>query len=125
MNIKKLNYVVETKNNWHVGMVSFVAQRITGLALVFYLIMHVISLSSILAGADQFKGMMESYNTPLFHVAEWLLLACVLFHMFNGLRVMFADWFGITRLQRGMFWVVAIATAAVCLASIPFFFMWR
>lgn len=125
MNIKKLNYIEETSMNWHAGMISFIAQRVTGLALVLYLLLHILSLSSVMSSGENFKEMMESYNTFIFHVCEWLILAAVMFHMFNGIRIIIADWFGVTRLQRGMFWVSAIATAAVVLASVPFFFMWR
>jgi len=125
MNITKLRYVDETFKNWHVGMLSFLGQRITGLALVAYLLMHLLSLSSVLAGSDKFVAMMEAYNKPLYHIVEWLLLVAVVFHLLNGLRIIVADWFGITRLQRAMFWVVAVATAALCLGSIPYFFVWR
>lgn len=125
MNLFKLNYVEETRKNWHAGMISFICQRVTGVALVFYLLLHLFSLSSVLSGEQSFKDMMGSYNTPLFHVAEWLLLACVAFHALNGVRLMVADWFGVTRVQRGMFWLAATATIAMCLASIPFFFLWR
>jgi len=65
------------------------------------------------------------YNSPLFHVLEWALLAAVVFHMFNGLRIVAVDWFGVTRYQRMLFWVAIAASAVVVLGSIPFFFMWR
>jgi succinate dehydrogenase / fumarate reductase cytochrome b subunit len=125
MKLWKLDYVGETFKNWHGGMLSFVAQRITGLVLVLYLFLHLWSLSSILAGGGSFKDAMMAYETPLFRVGEWLLLVAVLFHMLNGLRIIVADWFGLTRLQRGMFWVAAVATVAICGASIPFFILWR
>jgi len=121
----KLKYIDETRQNRHPGMLSFLAQRVSGLALVFFLFAHLLSLSSLLGGGESFTKMMGSYNTPLFHVAEWFVLVAVLFHMLNGLRLIIADWFGMTRLQRGMFWLAAVATAAICLGSIPFFFIWR
>ena len=122
--MKKLGYIRETRLNLHEGMVSFLLQRITGLALVFYLLMHVTTLSSIFGGSSIFRRSLEAYDTPVFHFVEWALLAAVLFHMFNGLRIIIADWLGVTRAQRGMFWVAFLGTAAICLASIPFFF-WR
>jgi succinate dehydrogenase / fumarate reductase cytochrome b subunit len=125
MKLFKLRYVDETFKNWHSGMLSFLAQRITGLLLVLYLLLHLVSLSSIGGGPDTFKASMKAYDTPFFRLMEWLLLMAVLFHMLNGLRIMAADWFGLTRLQRGMFWTVAIATIAACLASIPYFLLWR
>ena len=87
MATNKLKYVEETSKNFHAGMLSFVFQRVSGLALVFYLIMHMYSLSSILGGTGSFKEMMDAYNSPLFHFAEWLVLAAVAFHMLNGIRI--------------------------------------
>jgi len=118
-----LNYVKEAKLNWHAGMVSFLAQRISGVALVLYLVLHIFSLSSSQGGAEKFDQVMMGYAEGfLFHFVEWLLLIAVLFHMFNGLRIIAADWFGITHLQRGMFWVAGVLTGAIALASVVVFF---
>jgi succinate dehydrogenase / fumarate reductase cytochrome b subunit len=104
-------------------MVSFVAQRITGLALVLYLLLHILSLSTSLSGRESFDRTMTGYaQGMLFHAMEWLLLVAVLFHMFNGLRILLADWLGITHMQRGMFWVAGVLTGAVALASVVVFF---
>lgn len=125
MGLMKLRYIDETTRNWHAGMLSFIGQRVTGIALVLYLVLHLFSLHKVLVSGQEFRNMMAAYDTPLFHVAEWLLLVAVLFHMFNGLRIIVADWFGLTKLQRSMFWVAAAFTAAVSLGSIPYFFLWR
>lgn len=125
MTRQPLNYLKELALNGHEGMLSFLLQRVTGLGLVAYLVLHLFSLSSILGGGDKFRGALAAYDTPLFHFAEWLLLAAVVFHMFNGLRIVAVDWLGLTRHQRGLFWVSIGASAVVVLGSIPFFFMWR
>ena len=118
-----LNYWKEARLNWHAGMVSFLAQRLTGVALVLYLVLHLLSLSTGFRGPAAFDGTMKGYATnPVFHAFEWLLLVAVLFHLLNGLRIIAADWLGITHLQRGLFWIAGIATAAMSLASIVVFF---
>ncbi|MBM4371881.1 MAG: succinate dehydrogenase, cytochrome b556 subunit, partial [Deltaproteobacteria bacterium] len=109
-----LNYLREARLNWHAGMVSFLAQRITGVALVLYLVLHLLSLSTSLMGSSSFDRTMTGYAKGIvFHAMEWLLLVAVLFHMLNGLRIIAADWLGITHLQRGMFWVAGAVTGAV------------
>jgi len=126
MGISKLNYVADAQQNWHAGMISFLAQRVTGLALTLYLVLHILSLSSVLISGEAFEKTMAAYASGLFfHIGEWLLLVAVVFHMLNGLRIIAADWFGITRLHRSMFWMAATATAAICLVSVPYFFMGR
>jgi len=118
-----LDYVNETKLNWHAGMVSFIAQRISGVALVLYLVAHIFSLSSSQVGSEAFDKVMKGYAEGFFmHAVEWLLLVAVLFHMVNGLRIIAADWLGITHLQRGMFWVAGGLTGAIALASVVVFF---
>jgi len=122
---ESLSYTRELAKNAHEGMLSFLLQRLTGLGLVAYLILHIFSLSSALGGEQKFRDSLSMYNSPLFHVLEWALLAAVVFHMFNGLRIVAVDWFGVTRYQRMLFWVAIAASAVVVLGSIPFFFMWR
>jgi len=132
MGISKLDYVGETFRNWHSGMLSFIGQRITGAAITFYLVMHIYSLASVLRGGTDataneaaFRAMMGSYDTPLFRAAEWLLLIAIVFHAFNGIRIVLADWLALTKLQRGMFYVVVAVTILVSAGAVPFFFLWR
>lgn len=126
MKLAKINYVADARDNWHAGMVSFLLQRVTGILLVLYLVLHLFSLSSLLVSNERFEKTMNTYATGLlFHIAEWLLLVAVVFHMLNGLRIIAADWFGITRLQRSMFWLAVTGTVAICLVSVPYFFIWR
>jgi succinate dehydrogenase / fumarate reductase cytochrome b subunit len=132
MKILKLCYVEETFKNFHSGMLSFIGQRLTGIAIVFYLVMHIYSLSSVLRGGkdpeigeNAFRAMMASYDTPLFRVGEFLLFIAIAFHALNGVRIVLADWLGLTRIQKQMFWGVVAGTAFVSAVAIPFFFLWR
>lgn len=125
MKRQPLNYLRELALNGHEGMLSFLLQRVTGLGLVGYLVLHLFSLSTILGGGKKFEETLSAYDSPLFHVAEWLLLAAVVFHLFNGLRIVAVDWLGLTRHQGGLFWVSMGLSVVVVLGSIPFFFMWR
>ena len=107
--------------NFNPSMISFVLMRITGLALVFYLVLHIWSLSSVLQGRSSFDETMGMYNSPIFHLMEFLLLLCVCVHMFNGIRIIIVDWCNMTRRQERMIWYAMAAVIVVGLLGIWFF----
>jgi succinate dehydrogenase cytochrome b subunit len=69
------------------GHWAFSLNRITGLGLVFYLYLHLAVLSLLLAGEESWNGFLQLATTPLFLGLDVLLIAGILFHGLNGLRV--------------------------------------
>ncbi|MDI7267065.1 MAG: hypothetical protein QME96_03610 [Myxococcota bacterium] len=108
--------------------ISHALMRLTGLALVVYLFLHIWTVGAVRRSAatrtpaESFDAALRAYDTPAGHLVEFLLLACVVVHGLCGLRIVVADWFGLTRLQRGMLWWVAAAGAAILAVAVPFFF---
>ncbi|MCS6966454.1 MAG: succinate dehydrogenase, cytochrome b556 subunit [Candidatus Kapabacteria bacterium] len=76
---------------WHAGLVAWVLHRITGLALLGYLFVHIWALRTLVKGSAAFEAEMQLFTTPFFKVAEWLLFAVVLFHALNGIRIALVD----------------------------------
>lgn len=127
----RLNYVKEWFLNPRIGMFSFLFQRLTGLALVGYVFLHLYSIGSARllmdpvtdpTGQVAFNRMMASYNTPIFHIFEYLLLLCVAFHMFNGIRIVVADWFGMTKMHVPLFYLSCAFVLVIAIFSFGFFF---
>ena len=119
----RLNYVKEWFLNSRPGMASFLIQRLTGVALVAYLLLHLYSIGTVrLGGAKAFNSTMGAYDTPLFHLLEWLLLIAVLFHLVNGLRLVATDLLAITRAHRPMFWGAMFAVIIGAAVSVTVFF---
>jgi succinate dehydrogenase / fumarate reductase cytochrome b subunit len=80
-------------------MWSWVAHRITGVTLFFFLFAHVIDTAMVRVSP-------EAYN-PIVGVMEIGLVAAVLFHAFNGIRIILVDFWGNgPRYQRQMTWGV-------------------
>ncbi len=73
------------------GMVLFFLHRITGLAVLGFLALHILDTFLVVLGPGPYNAVMRVYHHPLFRVAEWVLVACVLFHALNGLRVVLLD----------------------------------
>jgi succinate dehydrogenase / fumarate reductase, cytochrome b subunit len=100
------------KYTWrYVGNVAFWIQRLTGLALVGYLILHVHTIHD-LGNKEKFSAALETFSKPLFKVGEIALLATVILHALNGIRLTMVDMgVGATR-QRQTFWYLAIGFGA-------------
>ena len=94
------------------GMWAFVLHRITGVALIFYMLLHIVVISTSLSGAAKFDNLLKILTSPMFLTLDLGLLAAILFHAFNGIRILFFD-FGIgIRIQKQIF-ISLMALAAI------------
>ena len=97
-----------------VGMWSWVLHRITGVAIFFFLLVHVLDTALVRLSPEAYNAVISTYKTPIIGLAELGLVAAILFHALNGLRVILIDfWRRGVKYQNVMFWVVvAIALIA-------------
>ena len=87
------------------GMWSWVAHRVTGVLVFFFLFTHVLDTALVRVSPDAYNAVMDTYKTPLINLMELGLIAAVLYHALNGLRVILIDfWEKGTRYQRQMLW---------------------
>ena len=106
------NYVAlaARKYRWrYSGMLAFLIQRITGLALLAYLFLHVNTIHQ-LREPERFDTALQMFRSPLFKLGEIGLLATVILHALNGVRLTLIDMgVGVTATrQRQMFWYLAV-----------------
>jgi succinate dehydrogenase / fumarate reductase cytochrome b subunit len=88
-------------------MWSWVAHRITGVTLFFFLFAHVIDTAMVRVSPEAYNAAVETYKNPIVGVMEVGLVAAVLFHAFNGIRIILVDfWADGPRYQRQMTWAV-------------------
>ena len=73
------------------GMWSWVAHRVTGVLIFFFLFAHVLDTALVRVSPDAYNRIMDTYKTPLVNLMEVGLVGAVLFHALNGLRVMAID----------------------------------
>lgn len=103
-----------------VGMWSWVLHRITGVAIFFFLLVHVLDTALVRVSPEAYNVVIESYKTPIIGVAELGLVGAVLFHGLNGLRVIAVDfWSKGTKYQNVMFWIVLIISVVAVAAFTP------
>ncbi len=75
-----------------VGQWSWVLHRITGLGTLLFLCLHVVDTSWAAFYPHLYKDAIRQYQSPLFTIGEFALVACVIFHAYNGLRIILLDY---------------------------------
>ena len=91
------------------GMWSWVLHRISGATIFFFLFVHVLDTALVRVGPQQYNEVIATYKTPIVGLMEFGLVAAVLFHGLNGIRVILIDfWSEGPRYQRLMFGVVGV-----------------
>jgi succinate dehydrogenase / fumarate reductase cytochrome b subunit len=99
-------------------MWSWVAHRVTGVLLFFFLYVHVLDTALVRVSPEAYNTVIETYKNPVVGVLEVGLVAAVLFHAFNGLRVVLIDfWERGPRLQKQMLYGVLVVWVVL---MIPF-----
>jgi succinate dehydrogenase / fumarate reductase, cytochrome b subunit len=100
------------------GMWSWVAHRVTGVLIFFFLYVHVLDTALVRVSPEAYNTVIETYKTPVVGLLEVGLVGAVLFHAFNGIRVVLIDfWWRGPRVQRQMLWSVIVLWVVV---MIPF-----
>lgn len=92
------------------GMWSWVLHRITGVAIFFFLLVHVLDTALIRVSPEAYNAVIGTYKNPVMAIGEVVLVAAIVFHAMNGLRIILIDfWSKGARFQRQLFWgVVAV-----------------
>ena len=99
------------------GMWSWVLHRITGIAIFFFLLVHVLDTALIRVSPEAYDAVIGTYKNPIMGIGEVALVAAIAYHAFNGLRIIAVDlWPWATRHQRQLWWGV-IGLWAVTLAG--------
>lgn len=89
-------------NRW-----AFYAHRLSGLGIFAFLCLHIIDVSLFALSSSLYDEVHQLYGTPVMRVFEVGLLLALLFHAFNGLRVIAID-----------VWDLGVAQAARLLSAV-------
>ena len=96
------------------GMWTWVAHRVTGVLIFFFLFAHVLDTALVRVSPDSYNRVIDTYKTPIVNLMEVGLVGAVLYHALNGMRVMAIDfWEQGTRYQKQMSWAVVAVTGLV------------
>ncbi|WP_084500336.1 succinate dehydrogenase, cytochrome b556 subunit [Brevibacterium album] len=103
------------------GMWSWVAHRVTGVGIFFFLLVHVLDTALVRVSPEAYNAVIDTYKTPFMAFGEVILVAAIAFHAFNGLRVIAVDFFkGGPANQKKLFWGAMVLWLVIMVA-----FLWR
>jgi succinate dehydrogenase / fumarate reductase cytochrome b subunit len=112
-------------------MFSWLMHRITGLGILLFLFIHIVDISLLGFGPKVYNDGILFFDYIIVRLLSLSLIAAVLYHAFNGVRIMFIDfWRKGARYQRAMFIGVLVVTVLfflpmsyyVLAPAIPWFF---
>jgi len=69
----------------------YTLQRLTGLGILLYLIMHLFVTGFKIRGREAWESTMGKLTTPFTHIMEYVLFAAILYHAMNGLRLILTE----------------------------------
>jgi succinate dehydrogenase / fumarate reductase cytochrome b subunit len=73
------------------GMIAFILHRISGLAVLLFLSIHIVDTSTVYFFPQYYEEFMAIYRLPFFMLAEIALVAGVVYHGLNGFRIALFD----------------------------------
>jgi len=102
------------------GMWSWVLHRITGTAIFFFLLVHILDTSLVRLDPVAYTNVIGAYKTPIMGLGELALVAAIGLHALNGLRIIAIDFTGWgTKYQRVLFWIVIALWVLLMLGFAP------
>jgi succinate dehydrogenase / fumarate reductase cytochrome b subunit len=99
------------------AQLAWFGHRASGLGVLFYLFLHIVETSMVLFGPDVYNAAVGIFKNLPARLGEILLMAALVYHALNGLRVIAMDfWPGLTVYYRPLTYGVIVATI---IAMIP------
>ena len=96
------------------GQWAFILHRLSGVALALYLLLHVFDISLVMYGPRAFNTFLAFYHQWPFRIGLILVIAGVVYHALNGLRIIimdFTEW-GV-KIQRPLWYGVMVSTTLI------------
>jgi succinate dehydrogenase / fumarate reductase cytochrome b subunit len=105
------------------GHWSWLLHRITGLGVLLFLLVHIVDITLIGFGPKVYNDSIAIFSLPFVRVVSLALIASVLYHAFNGVRIIIVDfWPNGYKYQRALFYT-ALALSIICFIPMAFFVM--
>lgn len=99
------------------GMLTWLLHRISGIAVVYFLTLHIYEALQLFGGPEAYNEATAAYKQPWFRPFEVALILAVTYHALNGLRVSMFDLFPkTTKHHRTIFKIGAAIFVLIALA---------
>ena len=99
------------------GMLTWLLHRISGIAVVYFLTLHIYEALQLFGGPEAYNEATAAYKQPWFRPFEVALILAVTYHALNGLRVSTFDLFPkTTKYHRAIFKIGAVICVLIAIA---------
>ncbi|WP_407943828.1 succinate dehydrogenase, cytochrome b556 subunit [Marisediminicola senii] len=99
------------------GMWSWVLHRITGVAIFFFLLVHILDTALVRVSPEAYNAVINQYKTPIMGLGELGLVVAIGFHALNGLRIILIDFWSVGPRYHKLMFVVVILLWIVLLVG--------
>ena len=104
------------------GMFAWMMHRLAGIGIIVYLVIHIWGLQAM-TSREAYNHLIAKYHAPIYMIGEFLLLAAVVYHAMNGLRIVLIDFLGWSPNQKRLFWTLFIvALVLIAVGGYPLIF---
>ena len=105
------------------GMWSWLFHRVSGLAILLFLLMHIVDVSMLSFGPAIYNSSILLFDQWEVRLLSLSLIAAIIYHAFNGIRVMLIDfWPKAVKYQKVLF-VIVLVVAVVLFVPAAYFVM--
>ena len=103
------------------GMWSWLFHRVSGLAILLFLLIHIVDISLLSFGPAVYNKSILLFDQWEVRLLSLSLIAAVLYHAFNGIRIMLIDfWRKAVKYQKVLFAIVMVLTIALFIPAAYF-----
>ncbi|HEV2177936.1 MAG TPA: succinate dehydrogenase, cytochrome b556 subunit [Terriglobia bacterium] len=107
------------------GQWSWMLHRATGLGVLLFLLIHIVDIALIGYGPKVFNALLFIYRAPVFRLSEVVLVAAVVYHALNGVRIFIIDfWPGTCAYHRKMMVMVAVMFVVIFVPAAIYMLRW-
>jgi succinate dehydrogenase / fumarate reductase, cytochrome b subunit len=106
-----------------IGQWSWVAHRVTGILVVAFLFGHIVDTFGVGFGPELYDETISLYQQWWFKPFEVALVAAVVYHAFNGLRIILFDFWPHLALKQKLFAKIQLAAFAIAFLPAAFFML--
>ncbi len=120
--MKKVVFQPKVRYKLHPGYLAWILHRATGILLGLYLFLHIWVIHHLAQGEEAFNEVMGVVQSPFFHLLEIGLLATVVYHGLNGLRVVFIDYGNLANrslMRKAVYVVLGVSAVLVAAGAVP------
>ena len=103
------------------GMWSWLLHRITGLGILLFLLVHIVDISLLGFGPNIYNEGIALFGTIIVRIISLALIAAVLYHAFNGVRIILIDFWPRGVRYQGLMFAIVMVLSIVCFLPMAYF----